>query len=93
MNVAAIGANTAGLAHCGCRGHIINKIPTTMMLYHAIILPTGRQGSQNNPMTVRNCKGLSHRISMLGLVASCEDANTRKVIMHPAAASIKNQHP
>lgn len=70
MNVAAIGANTAGLADCGCRGHIINKIPTTMMLYHAMILDIGRQGAQNRPMQAINCNGLSHRMSIFGLVAS-----------------------
>ena len=38
-----------------------------------------------------SCSGLSHTMSILGLVASCCETNTRNAMMHPAVPSTANQ--
>lgn len=69
-NVAAIGAKIAGLPACACRGHIINKIPGTMILYHAIVRDNGLIRCHHTHIANISCNGFSHEIRILGDVAS-----------------------
>lgn len=90
MNVAAIGAKIAGFPDCACSGHIINKIPGTMMLYHAITRLRGRRMRHHIQMERKNCRGLSQDMRMLGAVASWLEQNTRNVTTHPASPRDEN---
>lgn len=89
--MAAISGKNAVLADCCWNGHRISRIPTAARLYQAMAVVIQRVRRDQMVNRGSSCSGLSHTMSILGLVASCCETNTRNAMMHPTVPSTANQ--